>query len=66
MPPPADRPVTNTRLRSVPNRSPALVTICSTEAASPTPRAFCAASNQRKQESGLLAAPVCGKTTAKP
>ena len=66
MPPPADSPVTKTREGSDPYRASAVSTICLTEAASPLPRVSFVASNQLKQDRLLLAAPVCGNTTAKP
>ncbi len=66
MPPPADRPVTNTRWVSEPYWASAVVTIWSTEAASPLPRVSFVASNQLKHEELLLDELVCGRTRAKP
>lgn len=58
--------MTYTRRPSEPYRCFAYSTICTIEAASPRPRPSSAGSNQPKQDSALLAAVVCGNTTAKP
>lgn len=51
---------------SAPYCETALLTIDTTEAASPLPRVSLDESNQLKQLSELLDEPVCGRTSAKP
>lgn len=65
MPPPADKPVTNTRERSEPWSPIALSTMDLTDAASPLPRVSSAVPNQLKHFSELFAVDCCGNTTSK-
>ena len=63
--PPAERPVTKTRLGSSPWSATIRSTIALIEAASPRPRRLSPSRNQSKQRSALLASRCCGRRRAK-
>jgi hypothetical protein len=58
--PPAERPVTNTRLRSIPNSAMAFSIIWRIDSASPLSRCVSSGRNHEKQFFGLFAGCCCG------